>query len=187
MTQNNITIHITLLVLLLVGFFGLMFLSTSNRSIETSYDFSKEIEVTSINYNSIKIGELSVKNSGLIASKIPLQSYKGCIFETAEYNYGFDVGYAGSTTNYNDFTGYSPKQFVEVGGNEEKTYSMVLNGFYPNAKYDEKGVLIIENKTKTYDLYLFEVSSQDYNYYEYCLNAEKANAVKTIKLIVTNE
>ena len=46
---------------------------------------------------------------------------------------------------------------------------------------------IVEKETKTYELYLFELSSKDYNYYEYCLNAEKENAVQTIKLIVTNE
>lgn len=186
MTENNIKIHIFLLIFFGMVFFGLMFLSTSNKNLETKYNFVKEVKITSNNYN-VKIGELFVKNSGIIAAKIPLDSYKGCVFETQDYTSGFDVTYAGSTTNYNDFTGYSPKQFVEVDRKGEKTFTMTLNGFYPNSKYDDKGNVILLNITKNYDLYLFKLSPAENNYYEYCLNAKKADAVHTIKLIVTNE
>lgn len=180
--ENNL-IHISLLVILVLVFFGLMFLSTTNKNLETKYTFFDEVKINENNYN-VKIGELYVKNTGRIASKISVDSYKGCIFDdsTLDYQYGFDISYAGSTTNYNDFTN-SQRQSIEVGSKDEKTFGMTLNGFYPyQTKFDDKGVPVTSNTTKNYNLYIFKIKPTESDYYNYCVNAQKADAIKIIKL-----
>lgn len=183
--NDNNLIHITLLSILVFVFFALMFLSTSTKNIEIKYQFLDQVKIKENNYN-VKVGEVYIKNSGFLSSKINLDLYKGCIFdeESLNYQYGFDLNYPGVQTTYNDFNGYSPKQSIEIDKKSEDTYTINLNGFYPyQTTYDEKGILIENNQiTKDYELYVFKIDPKDVNYYNYCMNAKKTDAIKMIKL-----
>lgn len=165
--------HLYVLGLLIVIFLAVMFLSTSLQNVSVEYNYEKG--VSSIQGNNVKLGSVVVDNQGIVPAKVKLKALTGCTFNNDNSNEIY-ISYSGANREFID--GYN-RPYVEVSANEVKEFSIFAN-YFPT-KSISPGSLVIE----TFTLYLFETNPEDLRY-EYCLGADKKDALTSIEVEVQN-
>ncbi|MCA9497389.1 MAG: hypothetical protein KC589_10700 [Nanoarchaeota archaeon] len=181
--------HVILITLLVLVFFGILFVTSMNVDVEIIPDFKDEIKLTNLpDYNSnFIVGEIIVNNNGYFPSKVFLDEYVICQISDTFGTRTFQLNYKGKVnTEYADvFKSYSQSEkYIEISGGDTAKLDVS-----PNFSYD------LKSDIKKYNLngqklpfYLFKVD-KDYNSrnyysysYNYCNSANKEDAIKVIYL-----
>lgn len=173
-------IHLIILVVLVIIFFGIILLATTTKDITTDYSFEDEIVYSKSNFNN-KIGEVVVKNNGILGSRVKLKAIRACTFNKTIGARDIDIEYSGAHTNYLN----NMREFmIDIGAKDEVTLKIRFNYFPVPTQIDSK---VAENiSIQTYNLYLFEVDRNE-NKYDFCENTDKEDAFKVVKVVVSGE
>lgn len=166
-------IHLYIAGILIIIQIATMFLSISNKNIETQYTFKETIKAKQ--ESDIIIGNVTIKNNGLISSRAQLKNLKLCSFAN-DSNQEYEIYYSKAdifSYAYNERT-----TKIDISPKEKITANIYTN-IYERTPYIEK-----PKEEKEIILYLFETKPEDETYYSYCINANKENAIKTINLTI---
>lgn len=171
-------LHITIFLVLVGLFLGIMFLSTTLQDVSVKYTY--EDKVTSILNNNVKLGTVSIQNNGVVPAKVKLKALIGCVYEDGNANEVY-ISYSGAS---NEFINGFNRQYIEVSTKENKDYSIFAE-YFP-VRYVEnmpagKENLLLNNFT----LYLFE-NTLDNNRYGFCLDLKKEDALRVIEVSTKN-
>lgn len=161
------------IAVLVIIFFALLILSSS-ANVEVKYSYQDEVTITNEYSYDNKIGELNLKNNGILPARIQLKSIRGCLFESEFGDNELFITYRGAMISY--FNGYREYKY-DISSGEEKKVDIIVE-YLPRKVIDNKDEII--NQTTT--LYLFEVEKGLDNYYNFCSNAVKEDAFKTITI-----
>ncbi len=174
MKKNNFNkIYIIGLVLLVALFLALIALSTAFKNVSENYTFEENVNINEVTQSS-KIGEVTLRNDGVITSKINLKPYLGCVF-LDDMEYDFYLDYVGANDVY--YGGYR-QAYVELSVNEEKKLNIVMNSIRPYLL--EKG-----NEPVFPEQVALEIYEADENYdayYEQCSNIDRSTVVSKVNL-----
>ena len=168
--NNRSTLYIVLIVVLILVFIGLLFLSSTDNT-DIKYEFEDAIVVSGTSSFTSQIGNVNVKNYNILPAKVELKDLVVCVFDD-NFDGNLDITY-GAVRNY-----YDNKHFIELKSKEEKSVSIILENikYYKETEPNDKG---------DFKLYLFENTRQEY-YYDnsICYEFRKADAVKIIDVNV---
>ncbi len=170
--DNKPKILLYLIAVLIIIFFVIIILSSS-ANIDASYSYEDEVSIKSGEYASnIKIGEVQLKNSGMLPSRFKFKTLKACTFDNDIYNSEIQIQYSDSQSNY--LNGYQ-EQTYDISSKQEKNIPILVS-YLPTTKRDGT----ISNETQI--LYLYEIENLQLNAYDFCNNAQKEDAFKTITI-----
>jgi hypothetical protein len=177
-------IHLIILFVLVLVFFGIIVLATTTRNIITNYSFEDEVVYSGKSNLNNKIGEVVVSNDGVLSSRVRLKSIRACTFNETIGARDIDIEYVGAQTSYfNNLREFK----VDVSPKDEVTLKIKFNYFPVPITVTSKELDEIDNEvSQIYELYLFEVDRSE-NKYDFCENVEKEDAFKVVKVHVQEE
>lgn len=170
--QDNTTKKILYSIAVLVIIFFALLILSSSVNVDTKYSYVDEIQTKNEYEYENKIGEITLTNNGILPARVELKSLRGCLFESIQYPSDIYISYRGAFSSYYD--GYRKYSYDISSGDEEK---IDINlEYFPRKLNPQKEEIQNQNMT----LYLFEVDKGLDNYYNFCNNAKKEDAFKTI-------
>ena len=92
-------LHLTIISVLVLAFFALLILSTSNANISTQYEFIEELEVddySDLDY--VRIGEVRISNTGILSSRVDLEKLVVCQISDTFGDRNYPINYQGKQT-----------------------------------------------------------------------------------------
>lgn len=168
--SKKILYSITVLIII---FFALLILSSS-INVDTKYSYLDDITTTSDYSYDNTIGELTLKNNGILPARVELKSIRGCLFENDLGSNELYITYRGGMISY--LNGYREYKY-DLSSGEEKKVDITVE-YLPRKAISKKDEVFNETTT----LYLFEIEKGLDNYYNFCNNAIKEDAFKTITI-----
>ena len=163
-------------------FLALLFLSSGNAQVQQKYEFKDSIILNYVpDYDDrVVIGEITLKNDGVLPAKVKLKRYVICQISDYFGDRTYILDYRGKTTeNYNDiFNGYFG-ECVEISAGEVLNVDIVPQFSYYNLKTD---IQRYDLNNRTLPFYLFEVEDETDSIYNYCNNANVDDALKIINV-----
>ena len=169
--NNRGVLYIFLLVILVLVFVGLLFLSSPDNT-NVTYEFEDATIVSDTLSFTAQIGSVNVKNYNILPAKVELKNLVACVFDEPDFDGDLGVTY-GAVRNY-----YDNKYFIELNSKEEKSISIILE----NIIYYKETEPI--NKMD-FKLYLFENPQQEY-YFDngLCYELRRTDPIKIIDINV---
>ena len=134
--DNKIKIEVTILIILLFIFFGLIFgYSINLNSVEIEYVTEDRIYVD--NNDRVKIGEVSITNPNLLPARVYLQEFVACVdYNKTKSIRNLYVDYSKSdlVNNYEGFLGIdsSGNRYLDIGPSQTINSSLVISYLYMN-------------------------------------------------------
>ena len=170
--DNRSMFYIFVLVILVLVFIGLLFLSSPDNT-NVTYEFEDVTIVSDTLSFTSQIGSVNVKNYNILPAKVELKNLVACVFDD-----GFDgnlgVTY-GAVRNY-----YDNKYFIELNSKEEKSIPIVLENIIYYKETEPNNLNEVNFK-----LYLFENPHQgDYFDKSQCYELRRTDAIKIIDVNV---
>lgn len=173
------TMHVYLAGVLILVFILILFFSTSSNVYE---ELRVESEINLVLndgfYNEVKIGEVYFRNENILPTRYKLTRYVLCDFPENQVPRTYLVDYRGGISraySQDIFYGGYYYDYIELSSREELKLSLVANMY----RYDAR----LFNEIR--DMYLFVSDSRDHRYYDYCSSADKNNAIKQVRIEIT--
>ena len=178
--KNNNKLHLIIISVLLIVFFIILLLSTLDSNLETNYKFSDNVNISSEKSSQIKIGEVTIKNSGLLTTRASLNNYVGCNFESdSSYRRGYEVEYTGARTvsGKTDIFSYSRyNNKIDISRGDEVKLNIYLKAY---SLFPDKENYNSNDKQKKIHIYL---QNGEEGYYSYCENVRPEDALRVITI-----
>lgn len=181
--------HIIIISILIILFFSLLFLSTSEKGISQTITFKEEIIIDSLYNNNFEIGNLIISNTDIFPKKILFDEYIVCQISKDTETRTYRTNYIGSksNTNYlNPFSYYSNS--IDISSNDKVDLKIVLDYFNDYQLREDINKYDLNNKTIKF--YIFKVqNNNEYGYYNFCDTKviEEADFIINIKFEIKKE
>lgn len=175
---ENKNIVLIIIAILVVIFFGLIFISTNQSSTNINYILNDNIEFNLSN-NQLNLGLVNIENKGFIPKRVKLKNYVLCQISDNYGTLSYNVEYLGKKVNsYDIFNGFSSK-IIDLSSNEKVELDIIVRNDIYLFKDKFRNIPNLNNITLSY--YLFEIS-QDQYYWDFCTNIRKEDAKKIINV-----
>jgi len=182
MVKNKVNPRIIFIILLLIISGILIYFSTSNKDIKINYNFKENMNSPQIklinNENKIlNLGNITIKNEGILITKIKLKNILGCIEKQNVFLKYIDKK---NDNSLNYYLGSNQNQYIEINSGEKKIIKINFD-YFPQI-YNEKG----EINSKNYSgkkLYIYELKNKNnLDSYSFCQNSNLGEAFKIINI-----
>ncbi len=183
--------ELVFLIIFSIIFLAILFFSVSLRDVTVDYYFKDNISIDKdkiVNRQKLpgeyELGHIDIKNDGFIPARVKLKSYILCSFDTQDYTYDYYLFYRGNIEqSYNEMFSASGS-YVDVGSRKSEKLYIYLQSFYIEEFNNIKNN---ETLTEDFNIYVYEIESQDMYRYDFCRNADKNAYEKVIKVIINEE